>query len=112
MSFKNIFEYTVMPILRDCFAKIIRCSYTRFDLMGVLLFGISKRMGSEETGGKPVCRDRRGRLSYRMMMTLSVVGYTRGSRSCSGEIDRIHVEGGDHIFGQACFLQNSLYVFR
>ena len=29
----------------------------------ILLFGMSKRMASEETGWKPVCRDRRGRLS-------------------------------------------------
>jgi hypothetical protein len=34
--------------------------------------GMSKRMASEETGWKPVCRDRRGRLSSQIMVTLSI----------------------------------------
>ena len=55
------------------------------------------------TGWKPV---------FPIMMTLSVVGCSRGNRSCSGKIDRIHVEGGDHILGKTCFLQNGLHVFR
>jgi hypothetical protein len=38
----------------------------------ILLFGMSKRMASEETGWKPVCRDRRGRLSSQIMMTLNI----------------------------------------
>jgi len=29
----------------------------------ILLFGVSKWVACEETGGTPVCRDRRGRLS-------------------------------------------------
>jgi hypothetical protein len=36
------------------------------------VFGMSKRMASEETGWKPVCRDRRGRLSSQIMMTLNI----------------------------------------
>jgi len=55
------------------------------------------------TGWKPV---------FPIMMTLSVVGCSRENRSCSGKIDRVHVEGGDHILGQTCFLQNGLHVFR
>jgi hypothetical protein len=35
-------------------------------------FGISKWMAREETGWKPVGRDRRGRLSSQIMMKLSI----------------------------------------
>jgi hypothetical protein len=39
------------------------------------MFEMSKRMAGKETGWKPVCRDRRGRLSSQMMMTLSSMTY-------------------------------------
>ena len=71
-SFKSSISFSFSHILAMSVSASCSKLYSPSSSCVILLFGMSIRMASEETGWKPVCQDRRGRLSSQVMITLSI----------------------------------------